>query len=146
MKALTVCQPYADLILLPKTDSRFKRVENRTWPTRFRGPLLIHAGKSRDWLCENPRQPGYDDYGFKLDEIVFGAIVGVVDVINSLPADQVEQVYPQLKGHQHINGPWCIVMCNVRRFATPIPYKGAQGLFEVPAEVVAEQMAAVEAK
>lgn len=27
-----------------------KRVENREWPTSYRGPLLIHAGKSREWL------------------------------------------------------------------------------------------------
>lgn len=50
MKALTICQPYAALICLPSTDWRHKRVENRKWFTSYRGPLLIHAGKSRDWL------------------------------------------------------------------------------------------------
>lgn len=45
MKALTICQPYAELIA--RGD---KPIENRTWPTHYRGPLLIHAGKSRAWL------------------------------------------------------------------------------------------------
>ncbi len=44
MKALTICQPYAELIM-----RGVKRVENRTWATRYKGALLIHAGKSREW-------------------------------------------------------------------------------------------------
>lgn len=39
MKALTVRQPHADRIA-----SGRKTVELRTWPTRHRGPLIIHAG------------------------------------------------------------------------------------------------------
>lgn len=31
MKCLTVCQPYASLIMLPDDDDRAKRCENRTW-------------------------------------------------------------------------------------------------------------------
>ena len=45
MKALTICQPYPHLIMLGE-----KPVENRTWATSYRGPLAIHAGKSRQWL------------------------------------------------------------------------------------------------
>jgi hypothetical protein len=64
MKALTICQPYAHLIVRGE-----KRVENRTWPTRYTGPLAIHAGKSRQWLS-----PG-DVPAFELkgDPLVFGA-------------------------------------------------------------------------
>ena len=39
MKALSVRQPWAWLIV-----NGHKDVENRTWPTRFRGRVLIHAG------------------------------------------------------------------------------------------------------
>ena len=38
--ALSIRQPWAWLIL-----NAGKNVENRTWPTRFRGWFLIHAGK-----------------------------------------------------------------------------------------------------
>lgn len=38
MKALTVRQPYATLIV-----HGIKRIETRTWQTSYRGPLMIHA-------------------------------------------------------------------------------------------------------
>jgi hypothetical protein len=39
MKALSIRQPWAWLIV-----NGFKNIENRTWRTAFRGPVLIHAG------------------------------------------------------------------------------------------------------
>lgn len=41
MKALSIKQPWAWLIVHGGKD-----VENRTWPTNFRGRVLIHASKS----------------------------------------------------------------------------------------------------
>lgn len=38
MKTLTVKQPWASLIV-----SGIKDIENRTWATKYRGPVLIHA-------------------------------------------------------------------------------------------------------
>ena len=43
MKALSIQQPWAWLIV-----NGYKPVENRSWPTTYRGPLLIHAGKKID--------------------------------------------------------------------------------------------------
>ena len=45
MQAITICQPYASLIIgWPAMPPEIlKRVENRTWPTRYRGPLVIDA-------------------------------------------------------------------------------------------------------
>lgn len=45
MKALTICEPYASLIAYGN-----KRYETRSWATKYRGPLLIHAGKSRKYM------------------------------------------------------------------------------------------------
>lgn len=39
MIALSIRQPWAWLIV-----NGYKDVENRTWPTRFRGRVMIHAG------------------------------------------------------------------------------------------------------
>jgi hypothetical protein len=41
MKALSVRQPWAWLIV-----HGWKNIENRDWPTRVRGRVLIHAGKT----------------------------------------------------------------------------------------------------
>lgn len=43
LRALTVRQPWAACIA-----SGAKTVENRTWPTKYRGPLLIHAAQAVD--------------------------------------------------------------------------------------------------
>lgn len=39
-KALSIRQPWADAIIWHDKD-----VENRNWPTKFRGPFCIHASK-----------------------------------------------------------------------------------------------------
>ncbi|WP_246838397.1 ASCH domain-containing protein [Leptospira selangorensis] len=43
MKVLSIQQPYAELIV-----SGIKDIENRSWPTKFRGEFLIHASKKFD--------------------------------------------------------------------------------------------------
>ena len=43
MKAITIKQPYASLIA-----EGIKTYEFRTWKTKYRGELLIHAGKGID--------------------------------------------------------------------------------------------------
>lgn len=146
MKALTICEPFATLICLPDDHDDAKRVENRTWHMSYTGPLLIHAGKSRAWLDRC--------YDYDLDgvELTFGAILGVANVagcfhigdVSGPPTAKIPdwalRRWPWLAGHQHVEGPSCIVLTECRRFETPIPYKGAQGLFSVPDEIVAEQL------
>lgn len=40
MKAVTLTQPWATLVAIGA-----KQIETRSWPTNYRGPLAIHAGK-----------------------------------------------------------------------------------------------------
>lgn len=127
MKALTICQPYAHLIVRGE-----KLVENREWPTRYRGPLVIHAGKSRAWLEPEDMQ----DFANAGDPLVFGAAVGVARLVDCLHIDRIHRgdydaVYPWLRTHNHTNGTWCWVLADVRRF-DPVPWSGAQGLWDFP--------------
>jgi hypothetical protein len=160
MKALTICQPYAHLICLPDDDARAKRVENRTWSTDYRGPLLVHAGKSRKFLSG-------DNYGIPIESMDFGAIIGVcqlaecfrlgtgtltigmmivngveimppgTSVIKAAP-DHIKRRFPWIEQHEHTEGPFCFVLTRVRRFEKPIPYRGSQGFFDVPMDAVLE--------
>jgi hypothetical protein len=83
MKALTICQPYAHLILRGA-----KRVENREWPTNYRGRLYIHAGKSRSWL--GPIEDGKEiDYGIPLASMAFGAVVAIATLADCVHIDKV---------------------------------------------------------
>lgn len=134
MKALTICQPYAHLIVRGT-----KRVENRKWPTRYRGPLAIHAGKSRDWL-HGDEASHLSEAG---DPLAFGAVVGTATLVDVLHISQIERGecdshYPWLREHAHTEGPWCWVLHDVRRLA-PIPWRGAQGLWNLPDAVLATE-------
>lgn len=123
MKCLTVCQPFASLIMLPDDDDRAKRVENRTWPTSYRGLMLIHAGKSKEWLD-----------GYQWDEpLVLGAILGICRLSDCVrKGDSVsEERWKWLRAHEHYEGPWCWVLTECRAFDRPIPWRGAQGIFDV---------------
>jgi len=131
MKALTICQPYADLILLPESHEDYKRAENRSWFGDYRGPLLIHAGKSREWL-------GMDDDPTKM---VFGAIIGQVECVACYHVSAIQELkipstFHWLKHHRHVEGPWCHIFMNPVRLEKPIPCRGALGYFAPPADIL----------
>src|SRR5262245_48946606 len=115
MKALTVCNPWSWAIIFGP-----KRIENRTWATHYRGPLLIHSGISRTWLgSEGDSLPELPPY----DALVYGAILGVVDVVDCVPI-------ASCRGEPFASGPWCWRLANPRPLETPIPYRGKPGLFD----------------
>lgn len=131
MKALTICQPYAELIV--RGD---KPIENRTWPTAYRGPLVIHAGKSRAWLGDDDEDAAL--YAVDTRAIPFGAIVGVARLVACLKIDDVSpwpNRWRHLRDHEHAHGPWCWVLEDIKRAAQPIPCRGAQGLWDVSREM-----------
>jgi hypothetical protein len=72
-KPLSIRQPWAWAIV-----EGFKDVENRSWSTRYRGQLFIHAGQREDhlgWL-------DLDRMGIDFpDEVETGGIVGVVELV-----------------------------------------------------------------
>lgn len=138
MTAVTICQPYPHLIMLG-----LKPIENRTWSTNYRGWLVIHAGRSRDWL-------GCGDETLYPD-MAFGAIVGVAKLVACLPKRRTIDVeqwggWSHLFDHEHANGPWCWVLEDVRRFAQPIPCRGYQQLWHVPAELTPQVIEAARRK
>lgn len=130
MKALTICQPYAHLIVAGK-----KRVENRSWQTRYRGPLLIHAGRTLDWMPKARMTDAemVQEFGVVLP---FGMLVGRTTVIDCLPIDEImggehDAKYPWLREHEHANGPWCWVLDGAEPLYEMVPLRGRQGLFNV---------------
>lgn len=127
MKALTICQPYAHLIIQGR-----KTCENRTWPTNYRGLIYIHAGKSRQWMDE---EDGVDlESGVRVDAMAFGAVVGIarlvacINIESKLLPEWVSKMTEEQR--HHVNGPWCWMLQNVQPVG-PWPWKGAQGLFDI---------------
>jgi len=138
LKALTVCQPYAHLIVHadPRTTAPRKLVENRSWETKYRGPLVIHAGKSRQWLSSyEPMDEG------ELDGMVFGAVVGLGQLADCIAIEDIHN-YEEHTGrtdllmHEHTEGPWCWILTQMLRLVCPIPLNGAQGLWNLHEDII----------
>ena len=75
MKIISIRQPWAELIV-----QGFKDVENRTWPTRYRGPVLIHASLRPDDITSDEIERRF---GVRLEgELPVGGIVGVTELVD----------------------------------------------------------------
>lgn len=86
MLALSIRQPWAWLILHGGKD-----IENRDWPTKFRGRVLVHAAKgmTRDewessWIHAHGTgaSPKAVEAGLNRDNIQRGGIVGSVEIVD----------------------------------------------------------------
>jgi len=123
LKALTIRQPWAQLIIYG-----IKDVENRSWQTKYRGPLLIHAGLTVDRederyyreLCQEEDLPWPTP-------VPTGCIVGIVQLVDCVTESDSEWFY----------GPFGWVLEKALQFETPIPFTGRLGLYEVPDELIA---------
>lgn len=123
MKALSIQQPWAWLIV-----NGYKDIENRDWPTRYRGPVLIHAGKKIDtlaltWLKQHEARilpPGIA-VPLNLDT---GGVVGratIADCVTASPSKWFE-------------GKYGFVLADAARLPLQ-PLRGQLGLFEVPSSL-----------
>jgi hypothetical protein len=110
MKCLTLTAEWAEAIFALGKD-----VENRTWSTRYRGKLLIHAGKTIDQDCT--RRLGLDP-----DRLTRGAILGSVEVIDCVRNSTSRWAMDQR---------WHWVLRNPRRLSSPVSFRGQQGLYNV---------------
>lgn len=112
---LTVKQPWAWAIIHAGKD-----VENRSRPIRYRGRLLIHAGKGYapegdEWLRRMGIEPPVD--------LPRGCIVGSVQVTGST---QTSPSRWAMKGHHH----W--LLADSTPAVAPLPCRGALNLFRAP--------------
>ncbi len=130
MKALTICEPWATLIA-----QGVKRIENRTWRTHYRGPLAIHAGKSRShWRAAAADPTAWlAQYHVPLpsrESCAFGSVVAIATLIDVVPLAELPD---DLRSHPFAEGPWCWILADVRRLEIPIVCKGQLNLWNLAA-------------
>jgi hypothetical protein len=79
-KIISIRQPWATLIV-----RGIKDIENRSWATRYRGPVLVHASlrRSPHSLADIARQFGID---LPKVELPLGGIVGTTNIIDCVAA------------------------------------------------------------
>lgn len=106
-----------------------KDIENRTWWTSVRGPVLIHAGKGCDKWDADDYEFLLADYGIALPSVVErlerGGIVGIAEIVDCVRSSD----------SPWFQGPYGFVLRNSRPLPF-IPYRGQLGFFDVPDEVV----------
>lgn len=120
---LSIRQPYALLIV-----EQFKPVENRSWPTEYRGILWIHASKTKvppDWKKEVLDPCGVPKHEADAFDFAYGAIIGAAYLDGCYRFDQLPR---PLTGNVHCVGEYCWHFTAAGRLNKPIPYKGAVGL------------------
>jgi hypothetical protein len=138
MKGLSLTQPWATL-LVQETPTR-KIYETRSWYSAYRGLLAIHAAKAfPQWA-----------YNFASEEVAFGrlekriirsAIVGVVRLVDVQRTQDVDLEVTALERRygDFTWGRWAFKTELITRLATPIPCRGALGLWNIPDDI-AEQL------
>lgn len=128
MRALSIRQPWAWLIV-----NGHKDIENRDWQTTYRGPMLVHAGKtlSRRYHREIADHVA-STFGIQLpsfDAMELGGIVGMVDITGCVKVSQSAWFTGTAErgfGFELANG-------------RPLPYfpcNGRLGWFDVPARAI----------
>ena len=123
-KVLVVRQPWAWLIV-----NGHKDIENRSWSTKHRGPLLIQHSTRK------PSRGDLEDARRRLagtrvnlpDTFDCGGIVGIVEI----------ERFVTKSSSRWFVGPIGWVLANPRRTRF-IPLKGRLGLFDPPVEILAQ--------
>lgn len=121
MKALSIRQPWAWLVI-----NAGKDIENRSWPTKLRGRVLVHAAKGmtrREYADVEELLRDDLDHSIKLpafDEIERGGIIGSVEIVDCVDASKSPWFF----------GPYGFVLHDPQ----PLPFtplRGALGFFDV---------------
>ncbi|QMV40232.1 ASCH domain-containing protein [Cohnella cholangitidis] len=146
MKAITIHQPWAMLIAL-----REKHFETRGWPTKYRGSIVIHAGKQIDLQAMTVPEikntlikHGITDW----TKLPYGAIVAIANLSEVWKWDNTHGVLLRgkpLHGADDLNvrnidekeyvfgyyddGRYAWELDDIQRLSVPVEAKGQQGLW-----------------
>jgi hypothetical protein len=147
MKAITIWQPWASLIMMGA-----KQFETRSWETKHRGPLAIHAGASRhtvDLIYSHPIIRTHYQANQMLDERIlpFSAVLGIALLVECFEVQP--GVWGEMTRMKTIRNPpkenwlrederhlgdftpgrfaWELRVIEI--FRSPIPARGSQGLW-----------------
>lgn len=117
-RAISIQQPWSLLIVKGHKD-----IENRDWSTRYRGPVLIHAGRKIDedafGVIRKIDPAAYDAIPKTRMGYQIGGIVGIADIVDCV----TESASPWFFGR------FGFVLANARPLPiTPVP--GQLGFFK----------------
>lgn len=139
MKAITIKQPWATLIALGE-----KKFETRSWQTKHRGPIAIHASKSIDkdacddvWIKGVLAERGITSY----KELPTGVVLAKAELTEchkvtlNFCDDVAVTTGPTIDGLEmkfgdYTEGRYAWEMANIKELSEPIQAKGQLSLWE----------------
>jgi hypothetical protein len=134
MRCISLLQPWATCVVLG-----LKRYETRTWATRHRGTLAVHASRrfppSLRALCrQDPLRRLLREAGFAgSSEFLTGVILGTVEVVDCRRVEALGLVgADELALGDFRPGRWAWVLADPRPLAAAVTYRGMQGIFDLP--------------
>ncbi|GLC88685.1 ASCH domain-containing protein [Lysinibacillus piscis] len=141
MKAITIKQPWATLIALGE-----KKFETRSWQTKYRGQIAIHAGKSVDKeACEDKEiKQALAKHGItSYKQLPSGAVLATANMIecHAITKDWCEFGVAEtdkgvkIEGDEYWfgyyeEGRYAWELDNVQVLPEPVPAKGKLSLWE----------------
>lgn len=143
MKVISVLEPWASLIVLGH-----KHIETRSWNTKHRGEILIHASALKNLTHRHIHLDFLQEFSHlqlpKYDSLPFGAIIGkanIVDCFNTNDYRNSNAVHiAEFIGNNGIShkeecfgdysaNRYAWLLSDVMIFKTPTPAKGQLGLW-----------------
>jgi hypothetical protein len=123
MPSLSIRQPWAWLIV-----NGHKDVENRDWPTKFRGAFLVHAGKTKGREQYEAAARIAEEVGIEMpsiDALDYGGIVGQSCLHGCVTASD---------SHWFV-GEYGFLLRDSKPLPF-VPFRGMLGFFNVPPEAI----------
>lgn len=125
MKVITIKQPFASLIV-----EGFKEYEFRTWKTKYRGKILIHAGKGVDKKAMKKFEKYNLDYpsGCIIAEVDLTDCIKIDDKARKMLGEKDSFVYSNVIKHTEWDG-YGFQLENVKKIE-PIYINGKLSLWD----------------
>ena len=122
MKVLTIKEPWATLII-----EGYKKYEFRSWKTKYRGKILIHAGMS----IEKDMLERFKEYNLSYSK---GAIIGEAEIVDCILVDdefneELKKINKTVYGKSNHVETYAWKLENVIKYDEPIYIKGQLGLW-----------------
>lgn len=149
MKVISLLQPWASLVVMGH-----KKIETRSWTTKYRGELLIHASLPRKHAIELAMQHPFNECIGGLRgayDLPVGAIIGKVNLEYTQTTELFkERLSERLNlliehiGHSgkqelafgdYSPGRYGWLLNDAVQFKIPIPCKGSLSIWDLPKEL-----------
>lgn len=119
MRAISIHQPWASYVVEGK-----KRYETRSWPTKIRGKVAIHAAKIRNTEYEEGKP--------------LGAIIGTVEIIGCYPVEILRDTLSEeeIRRGDFSDGRYAWELSHPVCLETPLLTRGYQGFWNLDGNLV----------